>query len=413
MSDPSSLLVGLEIGTSKICAVVGEVNSAGVVNIVGLGQARSRGVRKGEIADPAQAEEDIRNAIVEAEQMADMEIRSVYLGVTGGHLRGFNNRGVHPVVSSDRDISEEDVRDVLKNAKAINLPAENHVIHAIRQHFLVDGQDGIPSPVGMLGARLEVDMHVVHGNFNRLRNSIRVVKGLQLEVDDVVFNGLASSLALLDSEHKELGALVIDIGGGTTEYVVYTNGVIRHTGVLAVGGDHVTSDLAVGLKVSLGRAEQLKIEHGSALVEESLQGRTLSLPSELGLPAKTINLEHLRRIMALRVVEIFQLIARDVAEAGLLDYLRAGVFICGGGARIAHIEKVAEQVFELSASLGKTNSISGLRYALDQPEFATAIGLVKFGSFQLNKQVPHSPFGALVTLIQTLLPARPGTQRNA
>jgi cell division protein FtsA len=227
MFDSSSIIVGLEIGTSKICAVVGELNSdSSGLNIVGLGQAKSRGVRKGEICDAPAVEEDIRNAIVEAEQMADVEIRSVYLGVTGGHVRGFNNRGVHPVVSADREISEDDVQDVIKNAKTINLPTQHHVIHAIRQHFLVDGQDGISNPVGMLGSRVEVDVHVVHGSLNRLQNAIRTVKGLQLEVDEIVFNGLASSLALLTTEQKELGALVIDIGGGTTEYVVYADGVI-------------------------------------------------------------------------------------------------------------------------------------------------------------------------------------------
>src|SRR5882724_10567453 len=283
MFDPASLIVGLEIGTSKICAVVGEMNAAGALTLIGLGQSRSRGVRKGEIADVPLAEEDIRNAIVEAEQMADVEIRSVYLGVSGSHVRGFNNRGVHPVVSADREITEEDVQDVIKNAKAINLPAQNHVIHAIRQHFLVDGQDGIANPVGMLGARVEVDVHVVHGNLNRLQNAIRTVKGLQLEVDDIVFNGLASSLALLTREQKEMGSIVIDIGGGTTEYVVYANGIVKHTGVLAVGGDHVSNDLAYGLKVALSRAEQLKLEHGSALVDESIKSQTLTLASELGL----------------------------------------------------------------------------------------------------------------------------------
>src|SRR5262249_9788097 len=175
-------------------AVVGELNSEGTLNIIGLGQARSRGVRKGEIVDAGLAEEDVRQAIVEAEQMADVEIRSVYLGITGGHLRGLNNPGVHPVASADREISEEDVADVLKNAKTINLPAQNHVLHAIRQHFLVDGQDSISNPIGMLGARVEVDVHVVHGNLNRLQNAIRTVKGLQLEVEDIVFNGLAASL---------------------------------------------------------------------------------------------------------------------------------------------------------------------------------------------------------------------------
>jgi cell division protein FtsA len=386
MFDPSSIIVGLEVGTSKVCAVVGEINQTGALNIIGLGQCRSRGIRKGEIADASAVAEDIRNAIVEAEQMADVEIRSVYLGVTGGHIRGFTNRGVHPVVSADREITREDVEDVIKNAKAINLPAENYVLHAIRQHFLVDGQDGIIDPVGMLGARVEVDMHVVHGHFNRLQNAIRSVKGLQLEVEAIVFNGLASSLSLLTSEQKEMGALVIDIGGGTTEFVVYSNGIIKHTGVLAVGGDHVSNDLAYGLKVPLGKAEELKIHHGSASVEESDKGQTVTTNNELGLPVKTVNLEHLRRIMSLRLEEIFDLIEQELAKAGLLNYLRAGVFISGGGAHIPGILKLAEKAFQMPASLGRTATISGLKSALDQPEFATAIGLVKFGSFQQKKK---------------------------
>ncbi len=386
----SSIIVGLEIGTSKVCAVVGDFSADGALNIVGLGQARSRGVRKGEISDPSVCEEDVRHAIVEAEQMADVEIRSAYLGVTGGHLRGFNNRGVHPVVSADREITEVDVQDVIKNAKTINLPAQNHVIHAIRQHFLVDGQDGITNPVGMLGARVEVDVHVVHGNLNRLQNAIRTVKGLQLEVDDIVFNGLASSLALLSNEQKELGSLVIDIGGGTTDYVVYANGIIKHTGVLAVGGDHVSNDLAYGLKVPLSRAEQLKLEHGAAMVDESDKGQTITIANELGMPLKVINRENLRRIMSLRLEEIFQLIAQDLENVDALNYLRAPVFLCGGGARIPEIARLAEQVLEMPVSLGKTNSISGLKSALDQPEFATAIGLVKFGSFQQRKRAARS-----------------------
>jgi cell division protein FtsA len=386
MFDPSSIIVGLEIGTSKVCAVVGEINAAGALNVVAVGQSRSRGVRKGEITDPAAANEDVRNAIVEAEQMADVEIRSVYLGVTGGHMRGFTNRGVHPVVSSDREITKEDVDDVIKNAKAINLPAENYVVHAIRQHFIVDDQEGIVDPVGMLGARVEVDMHVVHGQFNRLQNPIRVVKGLQLEVEAIVFNGLASALALLTSEQKELGALVIDIGGGSTEYVVYSGGIIKHTGAIAVGGDHVSNDLAYGLKIPLGRAEELKVKHGAAFVEEADKGVTVATGSERGLPVKTVNLEHLRCIMSVRLKELFQLIQQELDQAGLIDYLRAGVFICGGGARIPGIQKLAEQILEMPATLGRTNSISGLKSALDQPEFATAIGLVKYGSFQHKRR---------------------------
>jgi cell division protein FtsA len=386
MFDDANIIVGLEIGTSKVCAVVGEVNSDGVLNIIGLGQSRSRGVRKGEIADLAQAEEDVRNAIVEAEQMADVEIRSVFLGVAGGHIRGFNNRGMHPVVSADREITEDDVQDVIKNAKAINLPTENSVIHAIRQHFFVDGQDGVTNPVGMLGSRLEVDVHVVHGITNRLQNSIRLVKGLQLEVEDIVFNGLASSLALLTAEQKELGALVIDIGGGTTDFVVYADGVIKHTGAIAVGGDHVSNDLAYGLKVPLSRAEKLKLEHGSAIMDAECQGQKVTITNELGLVMKEINVEHLRRIMSLRLEETFQLIAQDLEQAGLADYLRAGVFLCGGCARIPNISKLAEQALQMPVAAGQTKSISGLKSALDQPEFVTAIGLAKFGSFKSRKR---------------------------
>lgn len=390
MFDPASIIVGLEIGTSKVCAVVGEVNPAGALNIIGVGQSRSRGVRKGEIADASSAGEDVRNAIVEAEQMADVEIRSVYLGVTGGHIRGFTNRGVHPVVSADREITREDVEDVIKNAKAINLPAENHVAHAIRQHFLVDGQDGIVDPIGMLGARVEVDMHVIHGNFNRLQNPIRVVKGMQLEVEAIVFNGLASSLAILSSEQKEMGALVIDLGGGTSEYVVYSGGIIKHAGVFAIGGDHVSNDLAYGLKVPLGRAEALKIKHGAAHVEEKDKGLTVTENDALGLPLKSCNVEHLRRIMSLRLEETLELIEHELNQAGMLDYLRAGIFICGGGARIEGVQKLAERIFQLPATLGRTHSINGLKSALDQPEFATAIGLVKYGSFQQKKKTGGS-----------------------
>jgi cell division protein FtsA len=392
MFDPANIIVGLEIGTSKVCAVVGEVNDAGAVSIVGVGQSRSRGVRKGEVASPAVAAEDVRNAIVEAEQMADVEIRSVYLGVTGAHIRGFTNHGVHPVASADREITSDDVHDVVRNAKAINLPAENYVVHAIRQHFRVEGQDRILDPVGMFGARVEVDVHVIHGNFNRLQNPIRVVKGLQLEVESIVFNGLASALALLSTEQKELGALVIDLGGGTTEFVVYGGGIVKHAGVLAVGGDHVSNDLAYGLKVSLGRAEQLKVEHGAARVMDGDKGITPSHNDEHGLPLKTVNLEHLRRIMGLRLEETFELIEAQLAQAGLLDFLRAGVVLCGGGARVPGVQQLAEDIFQLPAQLGKTNSISGLKSALDQPEFATAIGLTKYGSFQQKRRTGRGFF---------------------
>ncbi len=409
MFDSANIIVGLEIGTSKVCAAVGELNENGALSVIGIGQAKSRGVRKGEITDAAAAEEDIRNAIVEAEQMADVEIRSVYLGVTGSHMRGFNNHGVHPVVSADREINEDDVQDVVRNAKAVNLPAENYVVHAIRQHFTIDGQRGIQNPVGMLGARVEIDVHVVHGNLNRIKNSIRTVKGLQLEVEEVVFGGLASSLAVLNNTQKELGALVIDFGAGTTEYVVYNNGVVKHTGVLAVGGDHISNDLAYGLKLPLGRAEQLKLEHGGASMDEALRGKSIALTNEVGLPARNVNCDHLRRIMSLRIEETLQLIDQDLARQGLHEYLRAGVIICGGGARIPGIQDMAERVFQMPVMLGQACSINGLSDALKQAEFATTIGLVKFGSLQhKSKAGKGSLFTGIKETIGSFMPGRRG-----
>lgn len=395
MSD-SQIIVGLEIGTSKICVVVGEVSDTQVANIIGLGQCKSRGVRKGEIVDASVVEEDVRNAIVEAEHMADVEIQSVFLGVTGSHMRGFNNTGVHPVVSADREINDADIQDVIKNAKAVNLPSDHSVIHIIRQHFRVDGQDGVLNPEGMLGAKMEVDVHVVSGRYNRLQNPIRLVSGLHLQVENIAFNGLASSLATLSTEQKELGTLVIDLGAGTTEYAIYSGGVIKHTGVLAVGGDHVSNDLAYGLKVPLGRAEQLKVDNGSAVIEPDSNNRLMDLSTDNIIPGKKINLNHLQMIMSMRLREIFELIANDIEKGGLVNYLRAGVVLCGGGARTPHITKLARDVFNLPAAIGRSSTVSGIKNALDEPEFSTSIGLIKFGAFQSQAMPKREGFGRAI-----------------
>lgn len=384
--DRRPVIVGLEIGTSKVCAMVGEINAEGALTIIGIGQCPSRGVRKAEIVEPHLAEEDVRTALGEAEHSADVEIRSVYLGVSGGHVLGFNNRGVQPIVSRDREIGEDDVNDVIRNAKAINIPAEHFVVHAIRQHFSVDDQDEIRDPAGMIGSRLEVEMHVIHGRTNRFQNAIRLVKGMHLEVEDVVFNGLASSLAILTAEQKELGSLVIDVGAGATEYVVYSRGVVKHTGVLAVGGDHVSQDIALGLKVAQGRAERLKLDHGDAIFDETARGLSFTPQNDLGLPERPINVEHLRCVMSIRLQEVFEIIREEIEEAGWLNHLRAGVFLCGGAVRTPRILELAERVFELPAFAGHARGISGLASALDQPEFASAIGLVKFGATQENRR---------------------------
>ena len=245
-------------------------------------------------------------------------------------------------------------------------------------------------PVGMHGARLEVDMHVIHGNTNRLQNGIRLVRATSLEVKDIIFNGLASSLALLTHEQKDLGALVIDVGGGTTDYVVYSEGIVRHSGVLTVGGDHLTNDLAYGLKISLHRAEKLKREHGSAVVNESAKDQTVSVTDERGMEIKRVKAGHIQTIMSLRIEETFKIIAEELERGGWTNLLRAGVVLCGGCTHIPGIVKLAEKVFQMNATIGHANAVSGLAKNLDEPEFATAIGLVKFGS--LRERQPEVRF---------------------
>lgn len=390
MFDPASVVVGLEIGTSKVCAAVGDLGVDGAFTLLGLGQCRSRGVRKGEITDPTKASEDVRTALAEAEEMARVEIRSVFLGVSGSHLVGFNSRGIHPIVSVGREISEDDVEDAIRNAKAASVGGGRQVIHTIKQDFSVDDHDGVENPVGTVGSRLEARLHLIHGSSNRLQTPLRVVGGLQIDVEQVVFNGLASALAVLGRNQKDVGALVIDLGAGTTEYALYADGLLRHSGVLALGGDHVSNDLAIGLRIPLGRAEQLKIDQGAAVVEESCRGMSLNLSSEPGSVDRTINLEHLRRIQSLRVEEILELVAREVGP--LLGLARGGVLLCGGGARTPGIVPLAERIFQVPVQLARTQEVSGAENALDQPEFATAIGLARFAAMRLRHR-PRSRFG--------------------
>ena len=390
------IIVGLEIGTAKVCAVVGESGADGTTNIIGVGAVPSRGVRKGEIVDTNKAEEDIRAALAEAEQKADVEIESVMLGVSGSHIHGFNNRGVQNITAADGEIDGEDVEDVLRQASSINLPSDSEKIHTVRQHFHVDQHEGIVNPVGMLGSRLEVDVHVVYGQRNRLQNPIRAVCGLQVEVEAIAFNGRASALAVLTPDQCELGALLIDLGAGTTEYVVYANGTPRHSGVLAVGGDHVTNDIAMGLKLSLNRAEQIKTENGSAVPDHTVNGDTIDLSSDLGFAGQTVKLAHLQIIIHSRVEEIFQLIRQDLEEVGLMTELRGGVYLTGGGAHMKAIADLAGDVLGCPATVARDQSDSGLQDVLDRPEYHTAIGLVKYGARQPDLRRASGFFGKIL-----------------
>jgi cell division protein FtsA len=372
------LIVGLEIGTSKICVVVGETRPDGTLKILGVGEAPSRGVRKGEIVDFETAMKCVHEAVVDAEQKSDVMIRSIYVAVAGGHIQGFNNRGC-VMLPEDRDeIDDQDVEDVKVNAREVSIPAPNAFLHSVIQHYHVDGQDGVLNPVGMLGQKLEADFHIVHGVRTRIQNTIRCVKELPLEVEDVVFSALASAQVVLTQHQKNLGALVVDIGGGTTDYILYVDGAIKQSGVLAVGGDHITNDISMGLRIPIARAEKLKIEEGSCVLGNCLPGETIVLKDDSGFAGKEIERETLNTIIHLRLRETFELLKRTVEEEPFINYVGAGVFITGGCSLLSGIDHLAGEIFEMPAHVTHAQTTWGLTSAAENPQFATAIGLLKY-----------------------------------
>ena len=374
----SNLMVGLEIGTSKICVVVGEGKPDGTMKILGVGQAPSRGVRKGEIVDFETAMKCVHEAVVDAEEKSDIMIRSVYLAITGAHIQSFNNRGC-VMLPEDRDeIDEQDVEDVRVNAREVSIPAQNAFLHSIIQSYHVDGQDGVLSPVGMLGQRLEADFHIIHGVRSRIQNSIRCVKELPLDVEDVVFAPFAAAQVVLSPHQKNLGALVIDIGGGSTDYIFYHDGAVKQSGVLAVGGDHITNDISMGLRIPMTRAEKLKIEEGSTVLGNCLPGETVLLKDDSGFAGKEIERETLNTIIHMRLRETFELLRKRLEDQPFLNYLGEGIHITGGCSQLNGIDNLAEEVFGMPARVSHARTMSGLTSAVENPQFSAAIGLIKY-----------------------------------
>src|ERR1700675_2008911 len=324
------LIVGLEIGTSKICVIVGETRPDGTLKVLGVGQTPSRGVRKGEIVDFETAMKCVHEAVVDAEQKSDVMIRSVYVAVAGSHLQSFNNRGC-VMLPEDRDeIDEQDVEDVKINAREVSIPAQNAFLHSIIQHYHVAEQNGVLNPIGMLGQKLEADFHIIHGVRTRIQNTIRCVKELPLDVEDVVFGGLASAQVVLTQHQKDLGALVIDIGGGTMDYILYADGAVKQSGCLAVGGDHITNDISMGLRIPMARAEKLKIEEGSVPLGNCLPGETVLLKDDSGFAGREIERESLNQIIHERLRESFELLKRQLEQEQFINYIGAGIFVTGG-----------------------------------------------------------------------------------
>jgi len=371
-------VVGLDVGTSNVCAVVGESLSDNSLDIVGIGVAESRGIRRGVVVNLEAAVDSIKKAIEEAELMAGVEIDSVHLALSGPHIKGFNSRGVIAVAGKNREITRDDVRRAIDAAKAVALPTGREILHVLPQDFVVDEQDGIGAPVGMTGARLEVNVHVVTGSTSSTQNIIACVNRAGVAVADTVIEQLAAAEAVLTPDEKELGVAVVDIGGGTADLAIFERGSLWHTGVVAVGGDHFTNDIAVGLRTPIPDAERVKRKSGCALSSMVDEDETIEVASVGGRKSRLMARRILSEILQPRAEEIFHLVWDEIRRAGYEKSLNSGIVLTGGGAILEGMPEIAEQIFDLPIRRGSPIDVGGLADQLNSPTFATPVGLVAY-----------------------------------
>lgn len=392
------IVVGLEIGTSKVAAVVGEISPEQTVRILGYALTPSRGVRKGEIVDAETASRCVRDALADAESQSDVDIRSVFLGVSGAHIKSCNSRGSVLIPEERGEVILDDFEHVQESARQIALPQDHVFLHTILQHYYVDGQDEVLNPVGLFGKKLEADFQIIHGARTRIANSVRCVRDLGVEVTFPVFNGVASAQVVLSVDEKNAGAVVIDMGGGTTDYVAYTNGAVKASGCLAIGGDHITNDISIGLRIPIARAERLKVEEGSAVTKgEEATGRVV-LKAEAGFAGCVIDRHTLNTIIACRVRETFELVKRELDSAKVLRYLGGGILLTGGCSLLSGIDDLAREVFGFPVKLTHAHAVSGPVSAFENPQLSSAIGLVKYA--QVIQPAPtKAPFSKLLKTI--------------
>jgi cell division protein FtsA len=379
MAKTGDILVGLDIGTTKICAIVGEVTDEGI-DIIGIGTHPSKGLRKGVVVNIDATVASIKRAIEEAEHMAGCEITTVYTGIAGGHVKAFPSHGV--VAIKDREVKQSDVDRVIDQAKAVAIPLDREVIHVLPQEFLVDDQDGVKEPVGMSGVRLEAKALIVTGAVSSAQNIVKCAQRTGLNVADIVLQPLASSLATLSEDEKELGVCLVDVGGGTTDIAIFANGAIRHTAVLALGGNHLTNDVAVGLRTPTHEAERIKKAYGCAMASMVDRGETIEVPSVGGGQPRVLSRQILAEIIEPRVEEIFMLVQHEIQRCGLEEAIASGVVITGGSTLLSGMTEMAEEVLGVPVRRGMPKGIGGLVDVVRSPVFATAVGLVIYGAQQ-------------------------------
>ncbi len=383
-----NLIVGLDIGTTKICAIVGNVTEDGV-DIVGIGSSPSRGLRKGVVINIETTVASIKKAVEEAELMAGCEIKSVYAGIAGGHIKGFNSQGI--IAIKNREVSTEDVRRVIDAAKAIAIPMDREVIHILPQEFIIDDQDGIREPLGMSGVRLEAKVHIVTGAVASAQNIVKSCNRAGLDVADIVLEQLASSEAVISPEEKEIGVALVDIGGGTTDIAIFVDGAIKHTSVLSLGGNHLTNDIAVGLRTPMAEAEKIKQKYGCCFASLVGKDETIEVPSVGGRKPRVLSRQLLAEILEPRMEEIFTLVNREIVKSGYEDRIASGVVITGGTSILEGSPELAEQIFNLPVRRGLPQNLGGLVDVVNSPVYATGVGLVVYGSKNLGiREFPAS-----------------------
>jgi len=376
------MLVGLDIGTSKVVAIVGTVTAVGGLEVVGLGSHPSRGLKKGVVVNIESTIQSIQRAIEEAELMSGCDIHSVYVGIAGSHINSLNSNGI--VAIKDKEVVEADLVRVIDAAKAVAIPADQHILHVLPQEYLIDSQEGIKEPLGMCGVRLEAKVHIVTGAQNAVQNIEKCVRRCGLEVDQIILEQLASAQSVLTDDEKELGVCMVDIGGGTTDMAIFTEGAIRHTAVIPIAGDQVTNDIAMAFATPTQHAEDIKIKYACALSQLAAEHETIKVPSVGDRSARELTRQALAEVVEPRYEELFSLINAELRRSGFEDMIPAGIVLTGGTSKMEGAVELAEEVFHAPVRLASPHGVSGLSDVVDNPIHATGVGLLQYALRQLH-----------------------------
>ncbi|MGD8558564.1 MAG: cell division protein FtsA [Gammaproteobacteria bacterium] len=386
-----NLMVGLDIGTSKIGAIVADVSDDGVIEVIGIGSHPSKGLKKGVVVNIESTTQSIQRAVEEAELMAGCQIDSVFAGIAGSHIQSLNSHGI--VAIRDKEVSQADVDRVIDAAKAVAIPADQKLLHVIPQEFIIDEQDGIKEPVGMCGVRLEAKVHLVTGAVSAAQNIVKCVKRCGLEVDDIILEQLASSYAVLTEDEKELGVCLVDIGGGTTDIAVFTEGSIRHTAVIPIAGDQITNDIAVALRTPTQYAEDIKKKYACALTQVASPDESIEVPSVGDRAPRRLARQTLAEVVEPRYEELLTLVQNELRRSGFEDLCAAGIVLTGGCSKMEGVIDLAEEVFHIPVRLGMPGNVSGLIDVVKNPIYSTGVGLLIYGSSQQQGELRRERHG--------------------